>query len=182
MARGVLTQAEIDALMELFGTRPPSERQVKASAVPEPAIGALRSELEATARQWAAALETLTGAPSTVTLHTIVRRGRTAGEEGQVLLRCAEGDRFLIVPESLVNLLNERSLGALEPDPLLGHALTAIDKALFEMTGGFLAGGGSVEQVAQLPAGEEMLEARFDIAVAPILRTTLSIVLYDKPV
>ncbi|WP_345973447.1 hypothetical protein [Sulfurimonas diazotrophicus] len=180
MARGVLNQAEVDALMELFGTAPKSEQKPQHAEKPSPEVGALRSELEATARRWEAALAALTGAPVTVTLQSIVRRGRAAEEADAILLMCAERGRYLIVPEPLVNLVNEKSLGALEPDPLLGHPLSTIDKALFESTGALFAEGKGLAGLDRLPGGEKVLEARFDIAVAPLLKTTVRLLLDEE--
>ncbi|MHC3994242.1 hypothetical protein ACXWTF_05390 [Thiomicrolovo sp. ZZH C-3] len=182
MAGGVLNQAEIDALMELFGTAPNSDRQPKPAGKPQPEVGALRSELDATARRWEAALAALTGMPATVTLQSIVRRGRAAAEAGTVQLKCAEAGRYLIVPEALVNLVNEKSLGAAETDPLLGHPLSAIDRALFETTGALFADGEGVSEVDRLPQGAKVLEARFDIAVGALLKTTVRLLLDEESV
>ncbi|WP_345990273.1 hypothetical protein WCX18_05050 [Sulfurimonas sp. HSL1-2] len=180
MARGILNQAEVDALMELFGTAPKAEQPVKRGEGAAPEVSALRSALEATARQWAEALGALTGAPATVTLKSIVRRGRATEETGNVLLQYAEAPRYLVVPEPLVNLVNEKSLGALEIDPLLEHPLTTIDRELFASTGTLFSGGSRMVQAAQIPGGKHLLEARFDIAVGLLLQTTVRMVLHDE--
>ncbi|WP_345986522.1 hypothetical protein WCX49_05190 [Sulfurimonas sp. HSL-1656] len=180
MAGGVLNQAEVDALMELFGTAPKSTQPPKRTERAAPEINALRSELEATARQWAEALRSLTGDAATVTLQSIVRRGRATEECGNVVLQYAEEPRYLIVPEPLVNLVNEKSLGALEIDPFLEHPLSTIDRELFASTGMLFSGGSRMVQTAQIPEGIHLLEARFDIAVGSLLQTTMRMVLHDE--
>ena len=180
MARGVLNQAEVDALMELFGTAPKAEQPPKRTEGVPPQISTLRSELEGTARQWAEALRALTGDSATVTLQSIVRRGRATEEPGNVLLQYAEESRYLVVPEPLVNLVNEKSLGALEIEPFLEHPLTTIDRELFVTTGSLFSGGSRMVHAAQIPEGKHLLEARFDIAVGLLLQTTVRMVLHDE--
>jgi hypothetical protein len=180
MSEGLLSKDEIDALMSLFGAEPPAKKKMVKSR--QKGVDALKEDLEAKASGWAAALETLTGCPSKVTLRTIVKPSGVATDGTHLLVRCAKQERFLIVARSLVNLINEKSLGAMEPEPMLSHPLSGIDRALFETTGRLFSEEGVMKLADTLPDTEALYEARFEIGIESLLHTTLRMVVYDKPV
>jgi hypothetical protein len=180
MAEGLLSKDEIDALMSLFGTEPPAKK--KTAKRGKKAVDALKADLEANALGWAAALEALTGCPSKVTLRTIVKPSVVVAEGTHLLLRCAKRERFLIIGRSLVNLVNEKSLGAPDLKPMLSHPLSKIDRELFETTGRLFSEESVLTRVNTLPDTEALYEARFEIEIEPLLRTALRMVVYDKPV
>ncbi|MEJ2467918.1 MAG: hypothetical protein P8Y65_07390 [Campylobacterales bacterium] len=180
MAEGLLSKDEIDALMSLFGSEPPVKK--KAPTRRKEGVDALKADLEAKALRWAAALKALTGCPSNVSLRTIVKTSRIAVDDTHLLLRCARRERFLLVPQSLVNLVNEKSLGALEPTPMLSHPLSEIDRELFETTGRLFSEEGVLKQEDALTDTGPLYEARFDLEVETLLRTTVRMVIRDQPV
>jgi len=178
MEKGLLTKSEIDALMDLFETQQPRQRAADAEpAAPGVEVGALKTRLETMAVQWSAALATLTGRPSKVSLRTILRVSVIAAEASDAYYRCEmPRECYLICPESFVNFVNEKGLGALEEIPMTVHPLSAIDRALFESTGSFMAEGGRLWHVEKLPSWKPVIEARFDVEIVPLLRTTLRLV------
>lgn len=180
MAEGLLSKDEIDALMSLFGSEPPAKK--KTATRKKEGVDALKADLEAKALRWAAALKALTGCPSKVTLRTIVKTSRIAADDTHLFLRCAKRERFLIVPQSLVNLINEKSLGAQDALPMLTHPLSEIDRELFETTGRLFSEEGVLKQEDALADTGTVYEARFDLEIEALLRTTVRMVIHDQPV
>lgn len=181
MPKPLLSKAEVDALMGLFepGEDRPAPRREKAETSGG-ALNALKSACEAEARRWSEALEKLTGHPSNVTLRSIVRAAGGPGE-GEVCFRLGrDGRRFLVCSESLVNLVNEKSLGALEEPPALLHALSAIDRALFEACGAFLGGEEGLVSLENPPEAATRIEARYAVDIAPLLRTTVRLLIDEQ--
>jgi len=184
MPKPLLSKAEVDALMGLFepgdpGTERAAPRREKAAANGD-AVNALKSACEDEARRWSEALEKLTGHPTNVTLRSIVRAAGGPAE-GEVCFRLgSDGRRFLICSESLVNLVNEKSLGALEEPPALLHPLSAIDRALFEACGAFLGGEEGLVSLENPPEAAMRIEARYAVDIAPLLRTTVRLLIDEQ--
>ena len=177
MPGGVLTQAELDMLMALFGQSMPRQKR---TADAGKKVAVLKETLETRAALWAAAFEAKSGYPATVTLRTILRVKRVEVEETEILVKESGTAHYFIMPAALVNLVNERSLGAFETLPMLSHPLSAIDRALFLSTGDFLSKGLLLAQPGQLPQKQRMIEAHFDVALKPLLRTTMRMVMPDE--
>lgn len=176
MQKGVLTQSEIDALMDLFETPPAQPRESGAGAADAASadIAVIKERCIALAETWSRALKEHIGHSAKVSLRSIVRTSPPVADDDHALYRVArQPDRFLLCPKSLINLVNEKRLGAFDEIPMLMHPLTAIDKALFEDTGSFFAREGALEQVGEASAAGTVLEARYDVEIAPYLRTKL---------
>lgn len=178
MPKPLLSKAELDALMGLFDADRSGEENVKPSGERpqmKPDVGSLKTVFETEALRWAEALEKLTGHPARVTLRTIIRVSESGAEAGEVAYGMANG-RVLICAEALVNLVNEKSLGAGEEVPMVSHALSAIDRKLFEMSGAFFAESGDLSSAEKMPETAGRIEARYDIEIAPLLRTSVRLV------
>jgi len=181
MAGGILTRDEIDALMTLFSETPGTKEVLRVTRRTEPVrVRALRKRLEALAARWSAELKSVTGHAAKAGLRQIVKTSRVLPSESEVLYRCGDTACYLVVGRALVNLVNEKSLGALASEPLLRHPLTSIDRALFETTGRLFAETGELSEAEALPEAGTLLEARFDIEIEPLLRTTVRLLLYDQ--
>ena len=180
MQKPLLSKAELDALMGLFDPGQPGTKSIKPDAEkrePKRDVGSLKSAFEAEGRRWSEALEMLTGHPAKVTLRTIVKASGPVVETGDVAYGLTtDGGRYFVCSEALVNLVNEKSLGAREELPMVTHALSAIDRALFEQCGAFFAEEGALVWAENPPETAGRIEARFDIEIAPILRTAVRLV------
>jgi len=185
MPKPLLSKAELDALMGLFESGNPETKGEAGRQRTELKgdVGALKTVFASEARRWSRALETQTGHAAKVTLRTIVRASGPVAETGEVCFRLGQkGRRLLICSEALVNLVNEKCLGAREEPPMVSHALSEIDRALFEACGAFFAEEGTLLSVENPPETAARIEARYDIEIAPLLRTTVRLVIDEKDV
>jgi len=184
MSKKLLSKEEQDALLELFESARP---EVK-SAEPRhektrktEGVAALKAELESEALHWEAALETLIGTKVRIRLHRIVKTSEAAPGYEEVCYRLKKHpERYLICAVSLVNLVNEKSLGAQEDAPMVLHPLTEIDKSLFESSGTVFTEGEGLTYTASLPAGRSRVEALYDIEISPLMRSKVRLV-FDEP-
>ena len=183
MPKPLLSKAELDALMDLFGPEASgAERKQprRNKAEKDGTVSVLKSACEAEARRWSEALERLLGHPSKVTLRSIVRIAGAATAPDEVCFRLGSGgERYLLCAEALVNLVNEKSLGAGEEAPMVSHALSAIDRALFETCGAFFAPGETLLSVEH-PPETARIEVRYVVEIAPLLRTTVRLVIDER--
>jgi hypothetical protein len=181
MPKPLLSKAETDALMGLFDTRKPAKTDAdfrKKGGDADDDVAALKRVLESEALRWSEALASLTGHPAKVSLRTIVRVSGISAGAGEVCFRFAQAQgHFLICSEALVNLVNEKSLGAGEEPPMVTHPLSAIDRTLFEGCGAFFAREGELVFSENLPEEASRIEARYDIEIAPLLRTAVRLVI-----
>jgi hypothetical protein len=180
MSKKLLSKAEQDALLEIFNMPNPQKetgaapRRVRTA---EPAE-ALQTELEAVASRWTEALKLKCTAEVSVALQQIVRHAEfTLGREECCYKMTVYPKRFLVCSSALINLVNEKALGSRAEIPLVSHALTEIDKGLFESSGAFFAGDSALSYCEKPPQGREWVEARFDVRIAPVLRTTLRLLI-----
>lgn len=175
MRKGMLTEQEYDALMELFeGARqiPQAEKPSVQTKSEKVQPNALKSRCEALASAWSEALTAVTGQTADIRLRMIVKKRMVDIGEDETVYR--SGDHtYIVCSEPLVNYINEQRLGAYDQIPQLMHPLTQIDKLLFERTGALLCNDESLTLVEKLHGQRGWLEARFDFKVAPFLRTTL---------
>lgn len=175
MSKGMLTQQEYDALMELFDSaqHPPRKdkavsRQKRGHSTPE----IIKNRCEALASEWSEELASLTGQTASVRLRTIVKKGMIDIGEEETLYQSGER-AYIVFSASLVNFVNEQRLGAQELIPQLMHPLTQIDRQLFEQTGALFSKREALTLVETPPLAPGWIEAGFDVEIAPFLRTTL---------
>lgn len=184
MSKKLLSKEEQDALLELFESAKPETKNadLKQEKAAKPAgLGALKAELESEAVHWAAALESLIGMQVRITLQRIVKTSDAALGSEEVCYRLGQyPDRYLICTVSLVNLVNEKSLGSQEEAPMVLHPLTEIDKGLFENSGAVFSGGRALIHMASLPAGRPRIEALYNVDIAPLMRSKVRMVI-DEP-
>ena len=85
----------------------------------------------------------------------------------------------MLCAEALVNLVNEKSLGAGEEAPMVSHALSAIDRVLFETCGAFFTPGETLSSVER-PPETARIEVRYVVEIVPLLRTTVRLVIDER--
>lgn len=174
MKKGLLSQEEFDTLMARF------DRYAHKGGHAVRSVTALKTDLQRRAKRWREAMERTVCQSVGIRLRSIVRTSALSVAEDEVLYRSGK-DCYLICPASLINYLNERSLGSFEQIPLLMHTPTAIDTALFERTGRMFSGQDTLKYMERTPEAARRLEARFFIEAAPFLRCTLRWIV-DEPV
>lgn len=191
MARSLLSKEEQDALMELFGTvpkspeeeekRPPKKPVAASEARSEsPEIARSVERLGCEAREWEVPLRELTGNDVSITLKKLLRLSALRKPDETPIYQ--GGNRLYAVPVPLVNLINEKSLGALNENPMLMHPLSPMDKTLFETTGSFFCNEGKLQTADNVFRSHTMIEAVFEIDIKPLLRTVLRVWYEDESV
>jgi|GEM_PF-6779174 len=178
----LLTPKETEALLSLFASRdaaPASSgnRTGEAPGKRSETVGKARKLFARTAERWKEGAEAATGLETACRLRSIVRPNGPVrdGFYWFEALRSKERKMYVGVPEALVNLVNERALGAVEELPPPAHRLTRTDRVLFETTGRFFSGSPTADaalRAVEAPgkAGRP-LEAVFELQIRPLLRT-----------